>query len=72
MLVQRLDGENGALRKQVQEYKQTVSKLTLDLQHEKEAATRGPTAAAKESMSRLRQQLNEKEEELQVRSSAAC
>ena len=43
-----------------------ISELNQDLQNEKEAATRGPTAAAKEHMSRLKQQIQEKDDELQV------
>ena len=65
ILVQKLDKENEDLRKQLASHNSRISELNQDLQNEKEAATRGPTAAAKEHMSRLKQQIQEKDDEFQ-------
>ena len=58
--------ENDELRKKLLDFEHQTKKLHGDLEHEKQAAAKGPSAAAKEQINRLKQQLQEKEEELQV------
>lgn len=68
MLVQKLDAENEELRAKLAASSDYVTRLNADLKSEKDSANRGPTAAAKEHMNRLKQQIQEKDEELQVSS----
>ena len=58
--------ENDELRADIAANSDQVNKLNADLKNEKEAANRGPTAAAKEHMARLKHVVQEKDEELQV------
>lgn len=66
MLVQKLDKENADLRKKLLEGETRIKKLDADLDHEKQSAAKRPSAAAKEQIIRLRQHLQEKDDELQV------
>jgi len=65
-LVQKLDADNEELRRQLQLEKDRVRELEMNLQTQKEANERAPTVAMKGVVEKLKQQLEIKEQELQV------